>query len=679
MNNNNPPNNVLIVWLIIALAIGAIPHLVYQPLWVTGLFVLMMGWRLMHHWRQWPLPADKPVLKWLHSLGAVFTIVLLVADYGMTIGRDAGVALLTIMLAFKVVEINNRRDFYLACFLGYFFVTTNFFYTQNMLILLLMVLVVVLLTASLIHINSPTLPHKTRLKLAGSILLQALPVMVVLFILFPRIPGPIWGLPEDANAGSEQLPDGMTLGDSSINRGRGSTGMSDELLMGRISDVIQSDAIAFRVEFENDEYPPNNERYWRGPVLWTTDGSSWQPLSQYRIDRSSANIAVAGQAYQYTMTLEAHNRNWLFALDMPVSQQSDMRTKLSADGLLTSENKLRSRSQITMTSHTAYRFNAEEEPLLDAALQLPKNQHPRTKQLANELRDASADDADYVQSVLSYFREQPFYYTLQPPLLSGDVVDQFLFESREGFCEHYAASFTVLMRAAGIPARIVTGYQGGEINPVDNVMVIRQREAHAWSEVWLPEQGWLRVDPTAAVSPNRVEMGIADLLPSSRNAPAILGGNTSLLDLWRDVKNNWEALNNAWDMWVVGYGPALQKAVLSLFGMQQPNWQKMALWLAIAIAILFSLIALLMLWQKPIADPVQRSYQQFCRKLAKQGVVRERHEGPSDFAQRAVKQLPTQEHEILKISEYYRRLRYADDTALKTTFVDAVKHFSAKR
>ena len=674
---NNPIPQSVIVWLMAALTIGALPHLIYQPLWVAGLFVLMMGWRIMHHWRGWPLPAQKRSLKWLHSLGAVLTIVLLFANYGLTIGRDAGVALLTVMLAFKVVEINSHRDFYMACFLGFFLVTTNFFYTQNMLVVSLMICVVIMLTASLIQINSPVLTSKARLKLAGGMVLQALPVMLVLFVLFPRIPGPIWGLPADANAGSEQLPDGMTLGNSS--RRSATTGMSDELLMGRISEVIQSDAIAFRVEFADERYPPNNERYWRGPVLWTTDGTGWRPLGRDIVNQFSPSLSVSGEAYRYTMTLEAHNRNWLFALDMPSDKPSGMATKFSADGLLTSERKLRSRSQIELTSHTQYLFNPEKEPLLEAALQLPDNQHPRTKQLALELRQASQDDADYVQTVLNYFNEQPFYYTLQPAALNGDTVDQFLFESREGFCEHYAASFAVLMRAAGVPARIVTGYQGGAINPVDDVMVIRQRDAHAWAEVWLPFKGWQRVDPTAAVSPNRVEMGINDLLPDARRSPAFLGGNLGLENLWQDIKNNWGALNNAWDIWVVGYGPALQKALLSMLGMQQPNWQKMALWLAISISLIFTIIALLMLWQKPIADPVQRYYQRFCQKLAQSGIQRQSHEGPQDFAQRAAAQLPEQQAQIWQISSLYRRLRYRQESTLIDEFIKAVKQFSTRR
>ena len=671
--DNKAINSSVILWLMAALAIGALPHFIYQPLWVAGLFIVMMGWRVLHHWRGWPLPADKRSLKWLHSLGAVLTIVLLFANYGLTIGRDAGVALLTVMLAFKVVEINNRRDFYLACFLGYFLVTTNFFYTQNMLVVALMVLVVILLTASLIQINSGTLSHKARLKLAGGMLLQALPVMLVLFVLFPRIPGPIWGLPADANAGSEQLPDGMTLGNTS--RSAGISGMSDEMLMGRISEVIQSDAIAFRVEFANDNPPPKNQRYWRGPVLWTTDGTGWKPLQRDIVNQSSPVLSVRGKAYQYTMTLEAHNRNWLFALDMPTDKQSEIATRFSADGLLTSDKKLRSRSQITLTSHTEYLFNAAQEPLLEAALQLPENQHPRTKQLALQLRKTSENDADYIDTVLRYFNEEPFYYTLTPPVLTGDAVDQFLFESREGFCEHYAASFTVLMRAAGVPARIVTGYQGGEINPVDNVMVIRQRDAHAWAEVWLPLQGWIRVDPTAAVSPDRIEMGINELLSAGQSESAL----PILEKLWQDLGNNWDALNNAWDIWVVGYSPALQKAVLSMLGMQQPDWQKMALWLAILITILFTIIAILMSWQKPIADPVQRYYQRFCNKLAKTGINREPHEGPQAFAVRASARLPAKQNDIQQITDLYRRLRYRREQGLRDQFIKAIKGFSIRR
>ncbi|AFJ01818.1 Transglutaminase-like enzyme, putative cysteine protease [Methylophaga frappieri] len=669
------PDNTFF-WLMATLAIIAVPHFVYQPFWVTGLFAIMMGWRLAHHYRQWPLPADKTILKWLHGLAAVLTIILMLTNYGMTIGRDAGVALLTVMLAFKVVEINNRRDFYLVCFLGFFLITTHFFYNQSMLMVMGMIIMVMLLIASLIQLNQPQYNGAFRLKYAGILLLQALPVMLVLFLLFPRIPGPIWGLPETSTATAQQLPDGVTFGEQ--RRSSGSTGMSEQLQMGRISDVILSDAIAFRVAFV-DEIPPMSERYWRGPVLWQTDGADWRPLAKRMTETDEPRIYTGQSDYSYTVTIEPHDKHWLFALDMPVNRPSGIAAQFSADGLLSSRQKITRRSQFSLKSHTQYRFNPEFDSLLDAALQLPDDAHPQTRQLAQRLLAESNNQRQFIENVLAHFNTEPFYYTLSPALLQDDIVDDFLFNAREGFCEHYAASFTVLMRAAGVPARIVTGYQGGEINPVDDVMVIRQRDAHAWVEVWLPEAGWVRVDPTAAVSPERVEQGIDRFLPENRRSTKTPTGSEQLAAVWSTIKNNWAALNNTWDIWIVGYGPGIQKSLLSQLGMQQPDWRKMAFWLALFLGIFFVMIAVLMHWHRPSKDPVSRYYQLFCRRLARLGIHRQPAEGPTDFAERAGTLLPAEKQAILTISDHYRRLRYREDRHHIDQFVSAVKAFRPSR
>ncbi|MFC6806358.1 DUF4129 domain-containing transglutaminase family protein [Methylophaga thalassica] len=284
------------------------------------------------------------------------------------------------------------------------------------------------------------------------------------------------------------------------------------------------------------------------------------------------------------------------------------------------------------------------------------------------------------QHCFSIFKNDGFVYSLSPPRLNGDTVDQFLFNTKEGFCEHYAASFTVLMRAAGIPARIVTGYLGGDVNPVDDVLTVRQRDAHAWTEVWLPQQGWLRIDPTSAVSQQRIEQGIGRLLPPGRQSPAMLGDNNQLVAAWNSLKNNWNAFNTAWDMWVVSFGPERQLELLSKLGMSNPNWQKMTVVLTL-LFVLTGLVMMLSVWfKRPHHDPGVALYQRFCKKLARLGIEKADHEGPQDFARRAQAALPEYHHQIDKITSLFTAWRYRQqDQQTLSSLREQIKAFTPKR
>lgn len=679
MANKKPviaPSKAAIHWLMVTLTIIAIPHFFYQPIWVALIFLLMMSWRVMHSWRGWSLPADKRLLKVLHSISAVLTIGLVFYSYGITIGRDAGVALLTTMAAFKIVEVKSLRDYYLSCFMGFFLIITHFFFNQSIPIVILMLVNVILLTSCLITANETDSSAKNRVKQASIMVLQATPLMLLMFVLFPRISGPIWGLPNDAMDIPDSLPDSMTLGEVPP-RNSAISGMSDDITIGNISQLIQSDAIAFRVKFDNNQFPDRQNLYWRGPVLWHTDGKRWLPLNENQKRQDQVvQIHVTGEPTSYSITLEPHDRRWLFALDFPTTYPQTMQTRLTADGELNSRDAIKQRVQYQLSSHSQYQFNPEMDSYLSYGLNLPDDRHPRSQQLAKELVEKSQSKEAYIDAVLDYFRQQDFSYSLTPPALRGDTIDQFLFESRQGFCEHYAASFTVLMRAAGIPARIVTGYQGGDINPVDQILTVRQRDAHAWTEVWLPNRGWIRIDPTAAVSSNRVDFGIGDLLPAERRSPRAIANNDRLVEMWQSAKNNWDALNSAWDMWVVSYGPERQLDLLKKLGMHQPDWQKMIIWLAIGIALIFSWIAWTTLRLKSVSqDKVQRVYRQFCAKLAQLDIVRQPNEGPEDFAHRAQQALPAYQQQIATISHLYLHLRYRGD-AVEADFFDSVKQFN---
>jgi transglutaminase-like putative cysteine protease len=648
------PSNQSILWLMLGLTLGALPHFFNQPIWVAIIFLAMIGWRCMNIWQAWPLPS--PYYKkqrWLQLSIALLAISLLLLHYGNLIGRDAGVALLTVMLGLKVIEIRTPRDFYLSTFLGYFLVVTNFFYSQSIATAGLMFIVVIIMTGSLISLNdrNQTIATKLKVTLAGKMLLQAVPLMILLFIFFPRISGPLWGLPDDAYTAK--------------------TGIDNSMTLGKISDLIQSDEVAFRIKFEGKQ-PAQSELYWRGPVLWHSDGTTWTELSEQLQTSSSPKIVGLGTAFHYTTTIEAHNTKWLFALDFPNPLPTEQKAYFTQDGQLLSNEKIKQRKQFQLSSHTRYTFNASDEPFIQQALQLPKNLHPKTRALAKQWLQQADSPQELIQRALRYFNHQDFYYTLTPPALTGDTIDQFLFESRRGFCEHYAASFTILMRAAGLPTRIVTGYQGGEINPIDDFLVIRQRDAHAWTEVWIKGEGWIRVDPTAAVAKQRIEQGMNTVMPLAMRSPLLIAKNRQLTELWQTLRNNLDALDNKWNQWILAYGPKLQKEFLSKLGMPNPNWLQMIIWLAASISIALLLISIFIFYTRKTHDPVIRLYQQFCNKT---GIKRKPSEGPLDFAARIKVHWPEQTDKIELITQLYIELHYGKQSASIDELKQSIKAF----
>lgn len=655
--NKVAPSSTSIIWLIVGLMLASSPHFLYQPIWVSFVFMLGIGWRCMNIWFNWPLPSKRHWILRLIQFGiGTAAIMAVLLSYGTTIGRDAGVAFMVMMLGLKVTEIQTQRDYYITVFLGYFVVITNFFFTQNIPMAALMFLVVIFMTACLITLNDQQHLIKARriLKLSSQMLLQSIPIMLILFVLFPRIAGPLWGLPQDAH--------------------QGTTGMDNKMELGKISELILSDEVAFRVQFESD-IPPSSHRYWRGPVLIHTDGSTWTELDWNQQSPITPQFKFSGTEYRYALTLEPHNEHWLFALDMPNTMPQDINAHFSPDGQLRSDKPINQRMRYELSAQTQYAFNDENAVLLEQSLYLPSNSHPKTKALAQQWRQQYPDDEAFIDNVIKHFNQQNFYYTLTPPLSQGDAIDHFLFNSRRGFCEHYAASFTVLMRAAGIPARVVTGYQGGEFNPVSGDLVIRQRDAHAWTEVWLQDLGWIRVDPTSAVSPDRIELGINQIMPIGMRSPFFVANSDTLIELWQSINHNWDAVNSMWNLWVLSYGPERQKELLSRLGMNNPDWQQMGIWLLGLITLVFICLPLFLFYQRQHRAPVDHIYQQFCNKLKRIELEKLDSEGPQDFAIRATQYLPNSAEAISAITALYIDLKYGHKTTSVENFKQAVKQF----
>jgi transglutaminase-like putative cysteine protease len=581
-----------LAWLALGLVLSMSPHIVRMPVFVPLAFLLLSLWRLLGAQGRLPLP-DKQhrTLLWFKHFLAIVAFISVYQAVGNNLGREVGVALLIVLLGLKILELQTPRDYYIVIFLSYFLVISNFFYSQTMQTTVGMILVVIFITAGLVGFNDRTSALNTvsRVRLSGTLVLQSMPLMLVLFLLFPRISGPLWGLPSDANAAQ--------------------SGLSDEMTPGSISQLGLSDDVAFRVAFDGP-IPKPAELYWRGPVLWHTDGRTWTAGGQGL--GPLVPIYASGQAYRYAVTLEAHNKRWLFALEMPTNTPALART--TRDLRLLSRRPVNRRIRYEVTSHTQFKIAEISAHEHDAALRLPRGFHSRSVDLAKRWASESNDTAAIVNRALQFFNHEEFVYTLTPPLTIGDPVDDFLFNSRSGFCEHYASAFVVLMRAAGIPARVVTGYQGGEINPVGDYMIIRQREAHAWAEVWTEAGGWRRVDPTAAVAPSRVQRGIDDLLPGISGAFGIAVQRDSAAGrLLRNMRNSWDAMNNGWNQWVLGYGPMRQRQLFSRLGIQDPRWEHYALMTLISTCTILILVGLRALTaaEHP-ADQVRALYDRFC-------------------------------------------------------------------
>jgi len=624
-------------WLLAAVTLVVMPHVPRLPWWLAlpaALLVLFKLLTLRRHGGHFR-PRSLLLLLTLASAAGVYL------HYHTLLGRDAGVALLVSMLLLKLLELQTPRDALLVVLLGYFLVITNFLYTQTLLIACYMFATTLVITATLAVIARGDTPRPAgaQLRLSGLLLLQAVPLMLVLFIFFPRIAGPGWGLSKDSS-------DGMT-------------GLGESMTPGAISSLAQSDAIAFRVKF-NEAAPAAALRYWRGPVLWHTDGRTWTP-GRYELQPRTPQqpVRYSGTPVSYTVTLEGHDKHWLLALDLPAD--ISVPALYSVDFQFLSYKPLQQRTRYSATSWPHYHTGSLDPQLRNAALQLPGQLSERVRSLARDWRRRAADDAAVVQRALDHFNTQPFVYTLQPPLLGSDPVDEFLFTTRRGFCEHYAAAFVVLMRSAGIPARVVTGYQGGEYNPLGDYWLIRQSDAHAWAEVWLPDSGWRRVDPTAAVAPERIENPL-DPGAQLAGAPArfLLSQRGLLARSWRGLSHALDALNNNWNDWVLSYGPERQLALLAAFGIDKASWKHLALILIVLTAGLLLGIALWMLVRQPPApaDPVLRTWRKFCRRLSRLGVQRAPGEGPQDLARRAGHAHPALASQVALISGLYIRLRY---------------------
>jgi transglutaminase-like putative cysteine protease len=616
-----------LAWLIGALLIVIAPHTLRAPWWLTLLTLCLFGWRFYYTLNRAPLPS-----RWLVMGIAAVAILGIWIEYRTIFGRQPGIILLMLFAGLKLLETRSHRDAAVAAFLGYFLIITNFLYTQSMLTAIVMCAALYTITATLIGFSAPQRPARANLRTAAVLLAHAAPAALALFFLFPRVQGPLWGLPQDAYGGM--------------------TGLSETMSPGNLSQLAQSDAIAFRAEFEGDT-PPQPQRYWRGPVMWDFDGRTWSIGPTLLADFTPLE-GGAGR-YRYGVLLEAHNRNWLFALETMATLPQGMRH--TADGQLLARSPVRARIRYDLASVIVPAdVDTDEEPAaLRRALRIPAGFNLRSVALAGKMRAASSSDGEVMTRTIAFLREGRYVYTLEPPLLGADPVDEFLFDTKSGFCEHFSSAFVFIMRAAGIPARVVTGYQGGERNPVDQIITVRQSDAHAWAEVFLKGRGWIRVDPTAVAVPGRVQSGLARAVQAGEPLPLMLRPN---LEWLRDVRFQWDALAHKWNVWVLGYNPERQRDLMLLVGIRDADWRSLTATLFTILGVMTLILIGWSLRQLARPDPVQRAWRRFCGKLATRGVERAPHEGPRDYSVRAARALPGARRSILRIAALYIGLRY---------------------
>jgi transglutaminase-like putative cysteine protease len=628
------PNHALragsVLSLLGALALVAAPHAQRLPPWVSVTVAALLSWRSLAAWRHWRLPG-----RWVLLVLAAAMTFGVVATYVPLLGRDASVALLAMMVGLKCLELRTLRDAAVALCLGYFLIITGFLYSQTIATAFFMLAVMAWLTATMVSFQDRgrRVSPAGALRTSAVLMVQAAPLMFVLFLFFPRIQGPVFGFPQATSARVSGLSDNMSPGD--------------------LANLGLSDEVAFRVEFHTP-LPKPAQLYWRGPVLWDFDGRTWS-MGATRASAVDGHEARS-EPIRYTVTLEPHHMRWLFAIDLPDSVP--LGASLTSDYQLLSQRPVRVRQRYAMTSHPGYRFGLQESPeALRRALRLPPRFNPQAVALARSIRARSADEVEIVKNVLNIFRTQLFFYTLVPPELGRHSVDEFLFQTRRGFCEHYSSAFVFLMRAAGIPARVVTGYQGGELNPLGEYLIVRQSEAHAWAEVWIDHEGWLRVDPTSAVSPARIEVGVAAAVPQTDPLPLSVRGDFRFL---KRVRFALDAIANSWNQWVLGYTPDRQLRLMQRVGLGRPSWQTLTVVLmCVASAVLLVLaLAILRRLRGAALDPAQRAYQRFCRKLARSGLTRAPAEGPHAFARRVIGQRPGDAAQVLEITDLYVGLRY---------------------
>jgi transglutaminase-like putative cysteine protease len=638
-----------VAWTIAAFLVAALPHLVAMPPVLGVVVFALCGWRLLVARQGWRLPPG-----WLRLLLTIAAIALLAVSYGGLWGRRAATGMLCLMLAAKMMELARLRDLRMVASVSLFLIASQFLFDERFVFLAYLFGGVLLALGALLRIQQLDVSHRAEppgdvalLRHSAVLLVSALPLALALWVTFPRLAEPLWGLPDEVMDGK--------------------TGLSDSMSPGTIANLFLDDSPALRAEFAG-EPPPPSQRYWRGPVLWRFDGDTWERA--FLPSRTEApRVPPGSNDYRYNVQLEPHERRWLFALDYPVRVPQDAR--LSLDFQMTRRNPVTTLTEYAVRSNPDF-TDMPQLPvtLRQLAVSLPEDRNPRTREMARELRERFEDDRALIDHVLDWLRTEPFYYSLETAPLGRHSADEFLFDLRTGYCEYYASAFAVMMRAADIPARIVTGYQGGFWQEGGQYLLVRNSDAHAWVEVWLEGSGWTRVDPTAAVSPARIRSG----------ARSVAGGGESL-EWLRALRNRYDRLQHLWNSWVLGFDAARQQRMMTFFGL--PNLSRTGM--AMLMAGIFGLVVLALAWawlRQPARsrDPVRRAWLRLAHRMRRRGLGPGLGETPLAWAERVAHRLADGAR-FLELAMTYCALRYGDrgNEAERQRFIRAARRFPVRQ
>jgi len=644
------------VWLYLGAVLACVPHLFAAPVWLIVYVVALLGWRLLVQRGRLRMPGKIPrvVLLVLAVLATLYT-------YGTITGPEAGITLLICAYTLKLLEMFRMRDAYVSVVLCYFLLATVLMVSQGVFVSLYVFFALMVVTAALIGINQPeaNLLARRHLRYAGALVLQAVPLMIFLFVTVPRV-APLWELPVQSK--------------------RSRTGMSESMALGEVSELSRSSELAFRVQFEG-EMPPPALRYWRGLTYSWFDGRQWSQAVPRHLERSEYlafpeqpapqwlrgwQAAQQPPVYRYNVILEPTGREWLYAMATPFTRGRNI--GVVRDARLINRTPVAELMSYQVTSYPG----VIREPQLSEwerqfNLQLPAGINPQARAQAQRWRQRLRDDQQFVQQLMSWYRDEPFSYTLQPPPLGEQQIDDFLFSTRAGFCEHFASSATFLLRAAGIPARIVAGYQGGELNPLGTHLQIRQYDAHAWVEAWLPGQGWVELDPTAMVAPERIEFGIEQALAEqgeefTRAFQDAVG--LSRMPVLKQLADAAEYVQYSWARLVLGYSSDVQQSLLKrLLGDVSPL--RVALLLGSGVFVITLLTALYLWWtgRGPRLTWWQQEYWRLLAGLQRHDPAFGADQGPGTLYLRGRQRWPAAGEAFGQWAGIYLRVAYAADDA----------------
>ena len=551
------------LFVLIVVAWILMPQVTQLPSWCSALAGALLLWRGYLALYGRALPG-----RWWLVVVLTFTLASTWLVYGTLLGHEAGVTLVVLLLALKTLEMRTHRDAFVVFFLGFFAILTKFFHSQSLPTAVYMLVALLGLLTALVHVNMPGSANALRAAALTACRMAALgtPLMVVVFVLFPRV-APLWGVAEEAP--------------------RARSGLSATVSVGNMAELALDDSIALRLRFEGPE-PSSTALYFRGPVLSQFDGRHWTPQERKGAARHPNGLQVQGTPLRYEVTLEPSVNPWLLVLDATpdAPTQADLQAKPTAELQWLDKPNPRDLRRYRAESFLAFQYGPRAwTPELHVFTQLPSDANPRTLEWAKQLQVDPAvpkrDAKSLSDAVLAHLAKGDYRYTLSPGVYGADTADEFWFGRKAGFCEHIASAYVVVMRALGVPARMVTGYQGAQRNAVDGYWTVRQSDAHAWAEIWQAGTGWIRVDPTAAVSPWRVAE--ATRLTAPVGAAGQLIGPTGY-KLWAKARMAWEAVNNRWNQSVLNYGQSAQMDILEKLGFAVPSWEALTYLLAGVVA-----------------------------------------------------------------------------------------------